>query len=217
MTKRTFPKINLTGKRFGRLIVVKFSHFHEDSKLRRHNMWTVSCDCGKLKPIRGSQLTSGGTISCGCALKEEYKKLSEKTSIRNKKPNGLAAFNELLNSYMQRARSHKIEFNLTNEEFRSITSKNCAYCGVQPLQISPVPARRALKKVNGYYHYNGIDRLNSSLGYTISNCVPCCEICNKAKRDLTLKEFTVWINRLMKFQSQKIKLNLLEEQQMENS
>ena len=30
----------------------------------------------------------------------------------------------------------------------------------------------------------------------IDNCVPCCKICNIAKRNMTLEEFDEWIKRL---------------------
>jgi hypothetical protein len=201
MTKRSFPKSDLTGKRFGRLIVTEFLSFYEKNA-RRHAMWSVTCDCGVVKSIKGNQLTSGGTISCGCALRDEYDKLRHKTSRRNQKPHGLAAFNELLNSYKQRARRAKISFNLSTSQFKILTSLQCHYCGVEPKQISPVPARRKNRAVNGYYYYNGIDRLDSDMGYEAVNCVPCCEICNKAKRDLKTEDFYEWIQRLIKFQTQ---------------
>lgn len=49
------------------------------------------------------------------------------------------------------------------------------------------------------YLYNGLDRVDSNKGYLKENVVPCCEICNKAKRDLSLCQFKKWINRLIKY------------------
>ena len=40
---------------------------------------------------------------------------------------------------------------------------------------------------------NGLDRVDSSKGYTIDNVVPCCAICNTAKNKMTQKEFKEWI------------------------
>lgn len=48
---------------------------------------------------------------------------------------------------------------------------------------------------------NGIDRVDSSIGYTIQNSVPCCKICNYAKHNLTLEEFTLWLDRLVEFRT----------------
>ena len=34
---------------------------------------------------------------------------------------------------------------------------------------------------------------NNLLGYTVENCLPCCQICNGAKSDMTYEEFMSWI------------------------
>lgn len=49
---------------------------------------------------------------------------------------------------------------------------------------------------NGAYFYNGVDRINNSIGYVIENCVPCCRQCNRSKDILNQKEFYEWIMRL---------------------
>ena len=43
--------------------------------------------------------------------------------------------------------------------------------------------------------HNGIDRVDSTMGYAIDNCVPCCKTCNIAKHTMTTIEFAGWINR----------------------
>ena len=53
------------------------------------------------------------------------------------------------------------------------------------------------------YLYNGIDRKDNYKGYVIDNCLPCCTICNKSKRDLDYLIFTKWIERVSKFQMNK--------------
>ena len=59
------PLRDLKGKKFGRLFVVSRTQ-SEDKKPR----WLCRCDCGVEKIIRGSDLNSGRTRSCGC-LKTE--------------------------------------------------------------------------------------------------------------------------------------------------
>lgn len=44
--------------------------------------------------------------------------------------------------------------------------------------------------------YNGIDRVDSSLGYTVDNVVPCCKLCNQAKNNLSKQEFVDWVKRV---------------------
>ena len=43
---------------------------------------------------------------------------------------------------------------------------------------------------------NGIDRVDSSKGYTLDNCVPCCSICNTMKLNYTLQEFSDHITKV---------------------
>ena len=57
------PKlIDLTGKKFGRLLVLK----RNSENLNGKPAWICQCDCGKTKIIRGSDLKSGKILSCGC-------------------------------------------------------------------------------------------------------------------------------------------------------
>lgn len=58
--------IDLTGKRFGRLTILRKS---EDSR-KSSIYWKCKCDCGAIKDIDGSHLRRGYTNSCGCIRKE---------------------------------------------------------------------------------------------------------------------------------------------------
>jgi len=52
---------DLTGKKFGKLKVVKLV-----PKSSRHTYYLCKCDCGEVKEVRGTHLTSGNVKSCGC-------------------------------------------------------------------------------------------------------------------------------------------------------
>lgn len=54
--------LNLIGRRFGRLIVVK----RAESTAEGRTLWLCRCDCGKEKVIRGKHLVNGAIRSCGC-------------------------------------------------------------------------------------------------------------------------------------------------------
>lgn len=58
---------DLTGKRFGRLVVVSF---HGRSK-NRHAVWNCICDCGEKPACLGEKMINGETKSCGC-IRREY-------------------------------------------------------------------------------------------------------------------------------------------------
>ena len=55
----------MIGQRFGRLVVVKFSHRNE----RRAAHWECLCDCGNTSTVLQSSLKAGKTTSCGKHLK----------------------------------------------------------------------------------------------------------------------------------------------------
>lgn len=57
--------IDLTGKRFERLVVVSRLY-----KKGNEWYWLCQCDCGNTKEVRGVSLREGKTRSCGC-LKQE--------------------------------------------------------------------------------------------------------------------------------------------------
>lgn len=58
-------RIDLTGIRFGRLLVTSLSS--QRTKDERHRpCWNCVCDCGTLKVVPGQSLRGGHTSSCGC-------------------------------------------------------------------------------------------------------------------------------------------------------
>lgn len=178
-------RIDLTGQIFGRLKVDRFSHVDEYGKAR----WVCICECGNISVIRSADLRKGSVLSCGCLQKEL-------TSKRFRKPPGASARFRIYHGYMRHAKMKKFEFELSFENFSHLTSNNCYYCGIKPEKLS------SFKDSNGQCIYNGIDRVDNSRGYTLDNCVPCCETCNRAKRILSEKEFLIWINRLYNHQKE---------------
>jgi len=59
--------IDLVGKRFGRLTVIKYGGKNNWGKSR----WLCECDCGSKVVVNSSSLNSGHTKSCGCLQKEK--------------------------------------------------------------------------------------------------------------------------------------------------
>ena len=49
--------------------------------------------------------------------------------------------------------------------------------------------RKTASYKNEYEEINGIDRIDSSKEYSLDNCVPCCEMCNKMKNTYTQDVF----------------------------
>lgn len=63
--KRTGKRIDITGQRFGRLVVMAYA---KTIGTRRHRvaMWQCRCICGNETEVRGNDLRAGKTQSCGC-------------------------------------------------------------------------------------------------------------------------------------------------------
>lgn len=63
----TRPRMDLTGKKFGRLKVIEFAGL---TPVSRNVMWGCMCDCGTPTVVVGCKLVSGDTQSCGCLRAE---------------------------------------------------------------------------------------------------------------------------------------------------
>jgi hypothetical protein len=97
----------------------------------------------------------------------------------------------LFGRYKSQAKSRGYSFELEKEEFKTLTVSNCHYCGQTPKSVA--------KSFSSSYVYNGVDRKNNTQGYHTYNVVSCCDVCNRAKRDLSYEDFTSWIGNLIKF------------------
>jgi hypothetical protein len=172
--------INENGKKYNRWTVFQ----RVPSKHHGAYFW-CRCECGVEGPVSGCRLRNGESKSCGC-LRKDLESL----------PRNEAAFNDLFNRYRAGAKKRKQIWSITKEQFANLIQKNCYYCGVEPRQRWQIRDGRT-----GHIIYNGLDRIESCEGYFLENIVTCCEICNKAKRDLSLKEFEDWIKRLCNYQT----------------
>jgi len=67
--------IDLTGKRFGKLLVIGRSD--KKHATQEKTVWHCKCDCGKEIDVLSTYLTMGGVKSCGCHRRERTKGLRE--------------------------------------------------------------------------------------------------------------------------------------------
>lgn len=165
---------DVTNQKFGRLTAIKPIR---TGGRRRQVVWLWRCDCGKEVEGITWDIINGRRSSCGCA--------------RGKEP-GVSSFNLLFNTYKNNAERRGKPFFLTKIEFKELTQQNCFYCNREPSQ------ERGGKTLKKKYVYNGIDRLDSSVGYIKENCVPCCGVCNKAKMSMNYQEFIDVIESIYK-------------------
>lgn len=172
---------DLHGKVFGKLRVIGFH------SMTPHAVWNCVCDCGKARKVRGTRLICGKVAACArCALLAAAKLISDK----NRLPDEEAIFNELFRQYTVGAKTRGLEISITREEAIELFRKNCHYCGGMSARKSK--ARPHLTS----FLANGIDRLDSNAGYVKSNVVPCCTVCNFAKREMSERDFLSWVTRV---------------------
>jgi len=166
------------------LTPLRFFEYRDNKKDRDHEYWLYLCKCSKEKVILKRSVDRNQTISCGC-----YHKLHAVGSKRCL-PKGEASFNSLYSRYRSRAILKNLEFSLTKDQFRKLVISNCIYCLAIPENIVKII------KHNGTFTYNGIDRVDNTKGYTIENCVTCCERCNRGKLEMSKEEFYTWIKQV---------------------
>ena len=65
--------IDLTGKRFGRLIALRYVGLSNHQGHQRKARWECRCDCGNKKIVVSQNLRKGHTRSCGCLFIEMLK------------------------------------------------------------------------------------------------------------------------------------------------
>jgi hypothetical protein len=75
--------IDLTGKKFGRLAVVKRNMEFQNGD---RALWECKCDCGEITYVSTYNLRKGLTQSCGC-LRRETARRNIKLGGRHKQSN----------------------------------------------------------------------------------------------------------------------------------
>lgn len=146
------------GTRYGKLTIVR----EHPERASRYIAWVCLCDCGNTTVVTGGHLRSGNTKSCGCQRGKNVKDDGQRS-----------AFNRLYSRYKGRAVERGTLFELSKDEFRNLIVQSCYYCGKEPSLVA--------KRSKSRFLYSGIDRVDSSRGYIVDNCVSCCIRCNRKK------------------------------------
>lgn len=195
---RAINRSNLVGQKFGLVLVIEDAGNEfvglckKTGKKKYKSIFKYVCDCGNTGITRSNSLKSGRVTSCGCQGPIRCKTMAE-----GKRKQVYSGFSFLWHSYKCGAKKRGLEFSLTRDEFRELTSSNCYYCNEEPNKIRKTRflEYKNSKSVYGY-KYNGIDRIDNNKGYFISNCRPCCEFCNKMKMAHSEKEFLDKISKI---------------------
>lgn len=193
------PLRDLTGLKFGSLLVTSRGVNIVARLGGTITTWHVICDCGKELNVRGRHLTSGNTQSCGCLKVLNGRKLG--TSIQKSRGISLSfevsSFRKLLRSYVSSAKNRGFQWNLNEAEFQLLIKSSCHYCGSPPQQRKGYERKHYL---SASYKANGIDRKDSAFGYFVGNVVPCCWNCNQIKGKIPYEQFVQHLKKIASYQ-----------------
>lgn len=136
------------------------------------------CTCGTEALIEGKTLREGRSQSC-----------KECGFVRRSRPDTQS--NNVWHTYRLGALKRGLSFDLTKDQLKALILQECNYCGASPQSV-----QRSNTSYGKDLYHNGVDRIDSALGYTESNCVPCCGVCNYMKASLSVAEFYAWAARI---------------------
>lgn len=137
--------INITNKKFGRLMAVRFV------EIRKSNYyWEFSCECGKIVICNKSKVVNGYTQSCGCLRRE----LTKKRGMLNKKhgDHGIAFYRKWRNMFY---RDYNVEIskewllyeNFKSDMYKSYTNHVAQY-GTENTTIERIDNKKGYSKEN---------------------------------------------------------------------
>ncbi len=162
---------DLTGLRFGRLVVVSYSRYTGSGS----TLWNCVCDCGTEKEIAAGSLTAGRTNSCGC-YRREFVTANNTTHGMSKRGCVTTEYSMWI-SAKERAKKHSLPFNLDLEDI------------VIP-EYRPVISYIKINKSNKVVSMDSptLDRLIPELGYVKGNVQVISHRANSIKSNATYDE-----------------------------
>ena len=163
------PKlIDLTGQRFGRLVVKSRAENSKSGKAR----WNCVCDCGRETKVKGSLLKNGKTKSCGCLRKETTR-----------------------STMLTHSMSHTLAYLSWSSMKQRCTNPN--YVGYKNYGERGIAICERWDKFENFYEDMGdkpdglmLERIDNNKGYSPENCCYATRKAqNKNKRNIRLIEY----------------------------
>lgn len=172
MSKRTIQD----GEIFGKWTVIDFDKIKKKYK--------VQCECGNIRYYSKSDMKiHTGCFDCMQKVPRLYARL----------PDDLGLKRRIYKNYKNSSKKRGYEFELSEEYFFSLIFSNCAYCGSDLSMINNEQSFRGRS-----IKYNGIDRIDNSIGYTKENTVTCCKMCNCSKHTHDFDVWKCWVEKVYK-------------------
>jgi hypothetical protein len=172
-----------------RIVCTRDQHKNPICKNCRAKNTKEKCSiCNNLRVV-SCRKTDGFPICAICKRKQNLQKCDDcgkmaplcKNKTNNKMLCSCAVWTApktIYKKFLNGAKSRNLDFLLSEKEFLKIISLPCYYCGKT--------------------HHVGIDRKDNAIGYTKTNSLPCCGICNFMKGKMEFKLFIIHINYIYK-------------------
>jgi hypothetical protein len=152
---------NLSGKRFGKLLIIKHMGFVKKNRSR----WLCKCDCGEEKIVSTDNLTSGTTVSCGCKIKEWFKIIDLSQNLkRSKSANGYIR--------IRVGRSYVLEHRIVMEQYlgRELNVNENVHHKNENKEDNRIKNLEIINRSNhSTYHYQNKPFLRNDIGQFQSN------------------------------------------------
>ena len=188
------PEIKV-GDKFYYLEVISQPFYESYPSGRKRKKVLCKCVCGNTKSFLCESFTCKNELdrakSCGCTKTF----VNGINAQKRRKPESVYRY--IYEKYQYSAKTRNIDFNLSKEEHLEIIKQNCYYCGSEPELKQPHKGKG--KYVGVPVPYNGIDRIDSNVGYEVDNCVSCCTKCNYMKSDMNVSLFKEHILKIANY------------------
>ena len=142
--------IDMTGRRFGRLVVLE----RAGSDAHGKPTWLCRCDCGRETTVDGTSLRRGRTMSCGCYQREIVSRANKTHGMRGTR------------LYRVWAGMKTRVMNENAPNFKFYGGRGISVCD-EWLEFEPF---QSWALANGYTDSLTIDRINVNGDYEPGNC-----------------------------------------------
>jgi hypothetical protein len=164
---------DLTNEKFNKLLVIKKA----EELVHGERAWICQCECGATRIKRTSELINYRYISCGCHI---HRNGAQHPNWKGCGEIASAEYSRIRNSAAKR----NMVFEPTIQDLWELFLKQERQCAISNLFLTFAPTRSRLKDQTA-----SLDRIDSSIGYTLDNIQWIHKDINWMKQDFNQEYF----------------------------